>query len=207
MHSPRYLFRMLLLLCVVVIGVSPLAAQTTIDTNSSYTADFHGKRETHSWVVNLKDDFNDFRLELQSPVGDLIVFLVEPGQTRGTKLQPASRTCHGAASVGVRGKIIEATLPKDKKLGPGRHTIKVSPADPRQNVNKYSIKVTEPVFSPPAVKDDATRGDKPSASGSPSQGELLGALNDLRDEMKGTREAMKAIEKRLDTLESAESRR
>lgn len=217
MKLPSFFPAVLLVVCAGVASLMSAAAQTTIGNNSFYTADFQGKQETHNWILNLEEDFNDFRIQIESPVGEVLVLLIEPGQTKGTKLLPANDKCRAAATTGVSGKFIEATLPKDKKLGPGRHIIRVYPARPSRNVNKYSLKITQPTLSgsasPPPEADappPPTAEEKPAVPAAHSPADLLAELrasraevNELRTEVKQMREEMNRMGKRITELEAS----
>lgn len=170
---------------VVLYIVSPrLSAQTLINNNREQLGDFKGLDQAQAWSVDLAEQVNTLRFEIESPTATLSVLLDSPNGNHVT-LFPADRK---GVRVGwsVLGRNIEASPARNIKLAPGRYMIRVAPKK-GEFAGAYTIKLLEPSF----------RSRDQAESGSPSR-ETSAELKELerqRDEIDKKIEELKRAQK------------
>ncbi len=120
----------------------PLGAEVPIINNRETKGDFNGLDRPQEWIVNLTNDFNTLRFEVESPTAKLSALLQAPNGKYIT-LFPAGGKGVRCAGWAVCGSLIEAAPDNATKLAPGRYVIRVAP-QAREFAGAYTIKILEP---------------------------------------------------------------
>lgn len=145
MNTLRSKFRnpaTLIFLVILLATISRVAGQYEIESNEYYDGDFQGKDEVHNWNLELKEPFNDFRVQVESKTGPVLVLLIPATSMKPVDLA-ATKSKGQNLGVAVSGTDIEATL-KEIKIPAGRYVVQVKPRKAKSNVGVYRLKVFEP---------------------------------------------------------------
>lgn len=197
----RRLLLGLLLIASLASWLPGVRAQSTLANNNAQHGDFQGTETAHSWTVDLPEDFNDFRLQVQSPTANVILVVIPAGRERRIPLKAMPRK-GGVGSSGIGGKDIEAF--SEGKLAKGRYTIQITPRDD-QPAGKYSIKVVEPKLAqePPKAEGTPLPNSGPPPSPTPQSKPDAEIHAQILAELKALREQTQAMERRLAAIEAA----
>ncbi|MFN0129704.1 MAG: hypothetical protein ACKV19_23815 [Verrucomicrobiales bacterium] len=186
------------------------AAQYRIESNDFHEGDFQGKDAVHNWSLELTEPFNDFRILVDSPTGDVVVFLIPVGSksTPLTAVQNKGRSY----SLGIYGMSVEATQ-KTGKIPKGRYFVQIKPLREQSNVGAYRFQLVEPKLgdqtplepppaSQPPASSAATSPVAPTEPAKPGEATLAQVLAEL----KALQAAVKRLQAEVQSLR-AESRK
>lgn len=213
MNPPNHplVSRLGVLLTAFLLLLAPEAtAQYQIDSNNFLEGDLQGKESAHNWSLELTEPFNDFRILVDSPTGNVLVLLI-PAGSKPTVLT-AVQNKGKPYSYGVYGMNIEATQ-KTGKIPKGRYIVQIKPRREGSNIGTYRLQVLEPKLgtqpsaepppTPPAVPPPAPA--PPSAPTEPAK-TVEPTLAQILAELKSLREAVTKLQSEVQALQ-AESKK
>jgi len=185
---------------MLLVSVSRVSGQYEIESNDLYEGDFQGKDEVHNWNLELKESFNDFRVQVESRTGEVRINLIPANSNTAVKLT-ATRNKGNNHVQGVYGNDIEARL-QQGKIPAGRYFVQVKPRRDKGNLGVYSLKVFEPKLGGEAeAKEPAPAKPAPptapAAAGSDEQGAILSELRALRKEVRELKAEVKSVREEL----------